>query len=141
MRLNTIVNAIALAVLLMLAMGLALHGREIHWTAARIVGALVIAGSLALGMVARLQLGESFSVSAKARKLVTTGLYSRIRNPIYVLGELLFVGIAIAAWRWEVLLVPAVLAPVQMVRAKKEEAVLAAAFGEEYERYKARTWF
>src|ERR1700722_20096337 len=141
MRLNTIVNAITLVVLLMLAMGLALHGREIHWTVARIVGGLIIAGSLALGMVARLQLGESFSVSAKARKLVTTGLYSRIRNPIYVFGELLFVGIAIVAWRWEVLLVPAVLAPVQMVRAKKEEAVLAAAFGEEYERYKARTWF
>ena len=141
MRLNTIVNAMTLVVLLVLAMGLALDAREIHWTAARIVGAAITAGSLALGLLARLQLGESFSVSAKARKLVTTGLYSRIRNPIYLFGELLFVGIAIIAWRWEVLLIAVALAPVQIVRAKKEEAVLAATFGEEYERYKAGTWF
>jgi protein-S-isoprenylcysteine O-methyltransferase Ste14 len=30
---------------------------------------------------------------------------------------------------------------VQLVRARKEEAVLEAAFGEEYVRYKAGTWF
>jgi protein-S-isoprenylcysteine O-methyltransferase Ste14 len=93
MRLSTIVNAITLVFLLVLAMGLALHTRQIHWTAARIVGGAIIAGSMVLAMVARLQLGESFSVSAKARKLVTTGLYARIRNPIYLSGELLFVGI------------------------------------------------
>jgi protein-S-isoprenylcysteine O-methyltransferase Ste14 len=29
----------------------------------------------------------------------------------------------------------------QIARARKEERVLAAAFGEEYERYKAGTWF
>jgi len=31
-------------------------------------------------MAARVQLGASFSVRAKAKKLVTTGVYSRIRN-------------------------------------------------------------
>jgi hypothetical protein len=41
-----------------------------------------------------------------------------------------------------VLLLPiAVLLPVQMVRPKKEERVLREAFGEEYDRYKAGTWF
>jgi len=141
MRLNTILNAMTLIILLVLAMGLALHAREIHWTAARIAGAAICAGSVALVMLARLQLGGTFSVRAKARKLVTTGLYSRIRNPIYFFGELFVVGIAILVWRWEFLVVAAVLAPVQVARAKKEEAVLAEAFGEEYARYKAGTWF
>jgi protein-S-isoprenylcysteine O-methyltransferase Ste14 len=31
--------------------------------------------------------------------------------------------------------------PVQVARARKEEQVLHQAFGEEYERYKAGTWF
>ena len=76
-------NAIALAVLLMLAMGLALHGREIHWTAARIVGALVIAGSLALGMVARLPLLLRAAVSGLA---VPTGSGGRsVSMPIILL--------------------------------------------------------
>ena len=46
-------------------------------------------------MLARVQLGRAFSVQAKATTLVTTGLYSRIRNPIYVFGALMVAGIII----------------------------------------------
>jgi protein-S-isoprenylcysteine O-methyltransferase Ste14 len=42
---------------------------------------------------------------------------------------------------WVLLLILAALVPVQIVRARKEEQVLREAFGEEYERYKAGTWF
>jgi protein-S-isoprenylcysteine O-methyltransferase Ste14 len=86
-------------------------------------------------------LGAAFSVRAKAKKLVTTGIYSRIRNPIYVFGELLLIGASMLVERWEILLLVAVLVPLQMVRARREARVLAAAFGEEYARYKAGTWF
>lgn len=141
MRLSTILNGIALAVLLLLTAGLALHAHQIHWTAARIVGGAIAVGSTLMLILARFQLGESFSIAAKARRLVTTGLYSRIRNPIYFFGELFFVGIAIASWRWQMLLLPAVFAPIQILRARKEEQVLTAAFGDEYTRYKAGTWF
>ena len=60
----------------------------------KIAGAAMPAASLALLIVARLQLGASFSVQAKAKKLVTTGIYSRIRNPIYVFGGVLLVGLS-----------------------------------------------
>ena len=60
----------------------------------------------------------------------------RIASP-----AMLLVGLVIVSERWLLLLPIALLVPMQVVRARKEERVLAAAFGEEYERYKAGTWF
>jgi protein-S-isoprenylcysteine O-methyltransferase Ste14 len=97
--------------------------------------------SFVLWMVARFQLGSSFRATAQAHKLVTTGLYSRFRNPIYLFGQLAFLGLAIA---WNTILgyaVVALLIPVQMLRARKERAVLDKAFGDEYRAYRARTLF
>ena len=52
------------------------------------------------------------------------------------------VGMAIVLGNWVLgVVVAVVLVPLQVYRARKEDAVLAAAFGEEYERYKAGTWF
>jgi protein-S-isoprenylcysteine O-methyltransferase Ste14 len=107
----------------------------------KIAGAAIAGVSLVLLIVARLQLGAAFSVQAKAKKLVTTGIYSRIRNPIYVFSAMFLVGIVIVLERWLLLLPIAALIPMQIARARKEERVLAAAFGEEYARYKAATWF
>jgi Phospholipid methyltransferase len=42
--------------------------------------------------LARYQLGRSFSVKTEAHELVTAGLYSKIRNPIYVLGMVMITG-------------------------------------------------
>jgi protein-S-isoprenylcysteine O-methyltransferase Ste14 len=111
------------------------------WTATRIAGVLVCVGALALLSVARIQLGRSFSVQARAMHLVTTGVYARIRNPIYLAGELLFVGLALFVPSWIPLLIVAVTVPIQMVRARREADVLRAAFGEEYEAYRRDTWF
>jgi protein-S-isoprenylcysteine O-methyltransferase Ste14 len=58
-----------------------------------------------------------------------------------VFGELLLIGVSMLVERWEILLLAAVLVPMQIARARKESRVLAAAFGEEYARYKAGTWF
>lgn len=134
-------NAITLAVLLVVAVGLAQHWRAVQWTPARVVGAALCGVSLAMAMVARFQLGAAFSVRAKAQKLVTTGVYARIRNPIYVFGEVFFVGVALISGRWWVLVVGAAIVPVQMWRARNEARVLRAAFGEEYDKYRAQTWF
>jgi protein-S-isoprenylcysteine O-methyltransferase Ste14 len=97
--------------------------------------------SFVLWMVARFQLGSSFRATPQAHKLVTTGLYSKFRNPIYLFGQLAFLGLAIA---WNTVAGYAVFAlmiPVQMLRARKERAVLEHAFGDEYRAYHARTWF
>ena len=133
---------ITLAALLAVVVWLVLHVDLVEWTPVKLVGAVVAGVSIVLLVVARLQLGAAFSVKAKAKHLVTTGLYSRIRNPIYVFGALTLVGMAIVLGNWVLgVLVAVVLVPLQVYRARKEDAVLAAAFGEEYERYKAGTWF
>jgi protein-S-isoprenylcysteine O-methyltransferase Ste14 len=110
-------------------------------TPMRLVGIVIALPCALLLMLARLQLGSAFSVEAKASKLVTTGLYSRIRNPIYVFGGLLIVGLLLLADRPILLLLFLVLIPLQAVRIRREEHVLAEKFGAEYEEYKRNTWF
>lgn len=134
-------NVITLAALLAALVWIAFHLNLVEWTPLKIAGAAVAVAGVALLVTARLQLGAAFSVKAKASKLVTTGLYSKIRNPIYVFGAVAMVGVAVVLENWVLLGLVVVLIPVQRFRARKEEAVLAEAFGEEYEKYKAGTWF
>lgn len=111
------------------------------WNAERDLGtALILAGIAGIG-VARYQLGKSFSVSAQARQLVTKGIYSKIRNPIYVFGTVLLVGIILVIQQPILWVVLAALIGVQIIRAHKEARVLEAAFGEEYREYRRKTWF
>ncbi|HXE09042.1 MAG TPA: isoprenylcysteine carboxylmethyltransferase family protein [Acidobacteriaceae bacterium] len=135
------INLLTLAILAVVFLGAAPHLHQIHWTARRIAGAAMMAVAFAGVIAARFQLGAAFSIQAHARKLVTTGLYARVRNPIYVCGEVLIVGIALVTGRWFFVAIAAALLPVQVRRARNEARVLREAFGEEYERYRARTWF
>jgi protein-S-isoprenylcysteine O-methyltransferase Ste14 len=109
----------------------------------RWIGLFVSLLGLAGVIVARYTLGESFSIKAKATKLVTTGIYSRIRNPIYVSGVILIVGLVVMVRRSALWLVPAIviLIPTQIIRARREARVLEAKFGDEYRQYRERTWF
>ncbi len=134
-------NLITLVVIVASVVVLALNARYVEWTPVKVAGAALAAVSISLLITARLQLGAAFSVEAKATKLVTGGLYARIRNPIYVFGAMFLVGLVMVVGRWWLLAPIAVLVPVQLVRVRKEEKVLTEAFGEEYERYKAGTWF
>ena len=111
------------------------------WTPIRIVGVVLIVVGFVFWTIARFQLGASFAVRAEARQLVTRGLYSKIRNPIYVFGSFLLAGDILVFARPVLLLIFLPLIPVQLWRAKKESAVLEAAFGDEYRRYRAGTWF
>ena len=110
-------------------------------TPMRLVGIAIALPCALLLMVARMQLGSAFSVEAKASKLVRTGLYSRIRNPIYVFGGLTIIGLLLLAGQPILLLLLLVLIPLQVVRIRREEKVLAEKFGAEYEEYKRGTWF
>jgi protein-S-isoprenylcysteine O-methyltransferase Ste14 len=99
-----------------------------------------VAIALVLLLVARIQLGRAFSVEARASELVTTGLYSRIRNPIYIFGSLLIAGVIIWSGNPWYFLVFLVIIPMQIVRAHKEAHVLEERFGETYREYRRRTW-
>ena len=115
--------------------------RNEPWGPLRIAGACMIVFGFVMWAVARFQLGKAFSVKAKASVLVTRGLYSRIRNPIYVFGSIMIAGMLLFFLKPEGLLLFLALIPLQVVRARKESAVLEAAFGDEYRRYKQQTWF
>ena len=134
-------NLVTLAVIII---GLSLFGMRVAhlpWTAWRIAGIAIAAPAFLLFVAARIELGHAFRVQAKATTLVTTGVYSRIRNPIYFFGAMFMLGIIIWAGRLWLLLVFAVLIPLQVVRSRKEERVLAEKFGATYLDYKQKTWF
>jgi protein-S-isoprenylcysteine O-methyltransferase Ste14 len=137
MKLNVLQWLIATAGLTFFAW----HYRLGPWSPLRVVGALLCVTGFALVSLARYQLGRAFSVKAQARTLVTTGLYARLRNPIYVFAELFAAGLALFLRSWWLFALLLAVIPIQMVRSRKEAAVLEAAFGEEYRRYRSRTWF
>ncbi len=123
------------------ALGVLFHsGRGPHGPA-RWIGLLLSLIGLAGLILARYTLGRSFSITAKATALVTSGIYSRIRNPIYVSGELFLLGVVLIIGRIELLIILLALIPVQVIRARREAAVLEAKFGDAYREYRKRTWF
>ncbi|MGA2568979.1 MAG: isoprenylcysteine carboxylmethyltransferase family protein [Terracidiphilus sp.] len=137
MKLN-IATLVIIAVALVL---FAVNASRLPWDPLRIAGAAIVLLSFLLLALARIQLGRAFSVRAKANTLVTTGLYSRIRNPIYVFGSLMILGIIVWTERPWLLLVFAVLIPLQIRRSHKEEQALTQKFDTAYLDYKQKTWF
>jgi protein-S-isoprenylcysteine O-methyltransferase Ste14 len=105
------------------------------------VGLGLVAVSAPPWFLARWQLGRSFSVGPKAHELVTRGLYSKIRHPVYVFGGLAWFGALLVLLGWKAVIIWVIVALVEVGRARREERVLAEAFGAEYEEYKSRTWF
>ena len=111
------------------------------WTALPVAGLSLLIVGFILWTVARFQLGASFAVKAEARQLVTRGLYSKIRNPIYVFGSMVMAGGILVCGKPVWLLIFLLVIPLQIWRTGKESAVLESAFGEEYRKYRAGTWF
>jgi protein-S-isoprenylcysteine O-methyltransferase Ste14 len=108
-------------------------------TAAReMLGALLIVTGVVLAVYCLAFLGRSFSVMPEARRLVTSGPYSRVRHPVYLASFIQAAGF--------VVLYPSLLAfgllalevALQIVRLGYEEQVLRAAFPD-YEDYSQRT--
>lgn len=111
------------------------------WDLQRGMGIVLMLAGMGGVAVARYQLGRSFAIKAEAHQLVTQGVYSKIRNPIYVFGTILVAGFVMVVHRpigW--LFVLFVIA-MQIIRARREARVLEAAFGDAYRDYRRKTWF
>jgi protein-S-isoprenylcysteine O-methyltransferase Ste14 len=108
------------------------------------LGTAVFACSLWLFDRTHKDLGRNWSVTLEVREqhaLVTAGVYSRVRHPMYS-----------AFWLWAVaqaLLLPNWIAGLSGIagfgtlfffRLQREEAMMLKTFGEEYRRYMTRTW-
>jgi protein-S-isoprenylcysteine O-methyltransferase Ste14 len=111
-----------------------------HTTLAYIAIGLSV-GCAVLWFIAHQQLGDAFSVTAQAHHLVTQGLYSKIRHPVYIFGTLAFLWIVLALVGWGALVWWAVVIAIQVSRIRREERVLARAFGQAYAEYRKQTWF
>ncbi|MGP8271464.1 MAG: methyltransferase family protein [Terracidiphilus sp.] len=134
-------NCGTLAVVVLGMLILIVHFWGPPWTVQRVAGVAVAIASFLLLALARVQLGQAFSVRAKATTLVTNGLYSRIRNPIYVFSSLVIAGIILWVDRPWLLFIFAVIIPMQIVRSRIEAKVLEEKFGAAYQEYKRNTWF
>jgi protein-S-isoprenylcysteine O-methyltransferase Ste14 len=106
-----------------------------HW-----LGLAIATPAIVLLFAARYQLGRSFSVTPQARQLVSHGIYSKIRNPMYVFSAALIFGFLLALQRPLPFFLLAILIPLQIIRARQESKVLEEKFGEQYRQYKQRTW-
>jgi protein-S-isoprenylcysteine O-methyltransferase Ste14 len=104
-------------------------------------GAALISVGAALVVLARrefAQHGQPTDPGLPTSKIVTTGVFSVSRNPLYLGGVCILVGIALALnlpWVF-VLLLPAFVA-CHYILIAPEEKYLAAKFGEEYRMYAA----
>ena len=134
-------NILTLVAVLLVFIFLGIRFGSLPWTPARIAGLVIGLPSALLLVLARIELGGSFSVGPRAQTLVTHGLYSRIRNPIYLFGGLAIAGAFLYINQALYLWVFVVLIPLQIYRARQEGKVLEARFGDEYRQYKSRTWF
>ena len=115
--------------------------REEPWTILRIAGAMLAVTGYVLLITARLQLGKSFSVSPQAKALVTHGLYSRIRNPIYVCVGVMWLGVIVALCLYWLIVPLVALLVMQVFRSGRESRVLEEKFGQAYLDYRKQTWF
>jgi protein-S-isoprenylcysteine O-methyltransferase Ste14 len=106
-----------------------------------IAGVAVMLPSYVLLVAARIQLGRSFALSPQAKGLVTHGLYSKIRHPVYLFAQLFLLGIVISFRSLEWLGLRAILLLVQIARSRKEDQVLEQRFGAAYTEYRKSTWF
>src|SRR5579862_1363941 len=99
----------------------------------RILGGLLAVVSIILLLTSRVQLGKSFAVTPEAKDLVTHGLYSKFRNPMYLFVDLTILGVAVATGWWYAVLTLLILVPLQMMNSRRERKVLHDKFGERYE--------
>jgi protein-S-isoprenylcysteine O-methyltransferase Ste14 len=132
----TAVQVAGIAVLLWLV-----FSRPGAWDLQRYIGATLMVTGVGGIAAARYQLGKSFSLKPEARQLVTRGIYSKIRNPIYVSGAVLVAGLVLALHRPVLGLLLLALIVGQTIRARREAQVLEAAFGDAYREYRRKTWF
>jgi protein-S-isoprenylcysteine O-methyltransferase Ste14 len=133
---KTVRRLIAAVVVALVAFGVTFLEREMQ----RVIGIVIGVPSLVLIVVSRVHLGKAFSVKPKASALVTKGIYAKIEHPLYCFLDLFlaaliaFLGMPILLLAWGVLVA------VHLVECRREEGILAAAFGAEYESYRSQTW-
>ncbi len=112
--------------------------REEPWNLMRFLGVLLILVALGVLILARIQFEKE---SSKHSGLVTRGVYSRIRHPVYLFSSCAFLGLLLYLHKPQGI---PLLIPIELVlfhRARREEQKLEELYGDRYRRYTRQTWF
>jgi len=108
------------------------------------LGVALTCAGVAFAMWARHHIGQYWSARVSIvseHKLIRTGPYARIRHPIYTGMLLALVGTGLVVDRYRVLVGLAMALFGFARKARKEEAFLAAQFGEAFEEHRRQTGF
>ena len=89
-----------------------------------------------------LRMGKNWSMAVRPDKeteLITDGMFSAIRHPIYTFSLLLMIGTLIVNCGWPMLLVASIHCSMLVIKSWSEEKYLAKVHGQQYSEYLART--
>lgn len=109
----------------------------------RYAGLACAAAGMGVRVAGMMQLGALFSgfvAVQSAHRLITGGCYRWLRHPIYTGSLVAFAGIFLVFRSQVVLLALPLYVAGTLWRIADEERLLAEVFGQDYERYQARTW-
>jgi protein-S-isoprenylcysteine O-methyltransferase Ste14 len=105
-------------------------------------GAAIGLACLALSIECWLRMGRNWRMAVtpdQRTELVTTGLYGRVRHPIYALSIVLMLCTLVVAPTAPVAVMAVIHIALMMAKARNEERFLAQLHGEPYLRYLERT--
>ena len=111
---------------------------ENEWTVAQFLGLGLILFGLEFLSLARIRLDSD---SRLREGLVTHGIYSRLRHPVYLFSSLAFAGLLLYLDQSQGLLALLPILLILFLLARKEERNLEATYGRRYRMYKQHTWF
>lgn len=117
------------------------HGR-LSFNAVGIAGVALFLAGLAFYGVARWTLGKFFSEAIRVlpeHKLITSGIYSRVRHPIYLGEILIFLAVPMILGSPYGFAIMLVLIPMLLYRIRIEEKILVSKFGQEHLEYAHKT--
>jgi protein-S-isoprenylcysteine O-methyltransferase Ste14 len=102
------------------------------------IGVAIFAGGWIFHQCCHRDHKQAHEQSREIEVLVTTGVFSRIRHPMYLSLILMYLGLAVA-WGIAWMLLPAVFfSAITVLIAIKEEEFLLGKFGRQYEEYRLR---
>ncbi len=119
-----------------------LTGRNLGFGLAwSIMGLILTFTGLILWILSFVGLGRrAFAVLPKAKALETGGLYRYFRHPLYLGIDLTLLGLSLALGSWPGLIYTIIIIlPLNVIRARREEKVLEAKFGQAYLDYRKKT--
>lgn len=126
---------------LIIAVGILVFSGNFKFEAGKVIGIVIMLVGFSVWMLGYWQLGNSFAILPKAKKLVKEGVYRKIRHPIYVGLSVVLLGMAIYFMSLLWLVAFVLITVMDICRAIAEEKVLSKKFGKEYAEYRKTTWF